>query len=79
MSELQVLNETHTTWHAAGTHLSNSSTENNKLKVNHNHDMFRSDQIIIQWTEVNTKGYKLHSYYHTNTYASQYIYIYKVM
>jgi hypothetical protein len=29
------------------------------LKVNRNHDMFRSDQTIIQWTEINTKGYKI--------------------
>jgi hypothetical protein len=45
----------------------------NILKVNHNHDMFRSDQTIIQWTEINTKGYKWHSYCHPNLSASQYI------
>jgi hypothetical protein len=38
--------------------------------------MFRYDQTIIQWTEINTKGYKLHSYYHNNKSFSQYIYIY---
>jgi hypothetical protein len=26
----------------------------NILKVNHNHDTFRSEQTIIQWTEINT-------------------------
>jgi hypothetical protein len=31
----------------------------NILKVHHNHDTFRSDQTIIQWTEINAKGYKI--------------------
>jgi hypothetical protein len=31
----------------------------NILKVNRNHDMFQSNQTIIQWTEINTKVYKI--------------------
>jgi hypothetical protein len=31
----------------------------NILKFCHNHDMFRSDQTIIQRTEINTKDYKI--------------------
>jgi hypothetical protein len=31
----------------------------NILKVNRNHDMFRCDQTIIQWTEINTKSCKI--------------------
>jgi hypothetical protein len=31
----------------------------NVLNVCHNHDMFRSDQTIIQRTEINTKGCKI--------------------
>jgi hypothetical protein len=31
----------------------------NILKAYHNHDMFRSDQTIIHWTENNTEGYKI--------------------
>jgi hypothetical protein len=45
----------------------------NILKVNHNHDMFRSDHTIIQLTEINTKGYKWHLYCHPNMSASQYV------
>jgi hypothetical protein len=29
------------------------------IKICHNHDMFRSDQTIIQWTEINTKDHKI--------------------
>jgi hypothetical protein len=45
----------------------------NNLKVNRNHDMFRSDHTIIQLTEINTKGYKWHLYCYPNMSASQYV------